>query len=179
MDKIFESKGCPKKQSLFLLSCGIILVIGGIFFLLLSNAKHKERAILTRNAYGTLISSSTIGGGYVLNEDGRKMFMILGFIVLVLGISAICSLRVLKKSVFTVYEGYIEGVQYVPLFIVNLKSEFHLEYNQIVDVQVSQGIYGQMLKIVAKGGNYMVTLKEDGEKGIAYIRREIKNVSEV
>ena len=179
MKKIFESKGCAKKQTLLFLSCGIILVICGIFLMLISNAKRDGTKVFTRSAYGTLISSGTIGGGYVLNEDGRRMLMIFGVVALIFGISAICSLWVLRKSAFTVYEGYVEGVQYIPLFIVNLKKEFHLEYDQILDVQVSRGTFGQTVKIVTRGGNYNVTLKEDGEDGIAYIRQKIRNLSQL
>lgn len=174
MKKIFESKGCPKKQTILYLSCGIVSIIGGIFFVLLSNAKHRASAVQAYTPYGKLINSSTIGGGYVLSEDSRKTFMILGFIAIILGILMISNLQVLKKSTFTVYEGYVEGVQYVPLFIVNIKREFHLEYDQVVEVQISQGSFGQVARVVTKGERYDIILAEDGEEGIAYIREKIK-----
>lgn len=136
----------------------------------ISQAKRKGVSV-----YSSL-GSGTIGGGYVLSESGRKTLITLGIVLIICGVLIMCDLLVMKKSIFVIYEGHIEGVQYVPLFIINLKREFNLEYNQIIDIQVSQGSFGSVVKIVTNGGNYGMILKDDGKEGIEYIRQKIKMV---
>lgn len=167
--KVYESKGIPKKQAVIMLVCSIILAVCGIVFIILSKARRK--GVTIQSSFG----SGTLGGGSVFNEEGQRILVILGILCIVFGVCFLLELIQIQKSVFRIYENHIEGIQYIPVFIVTLKKEFNLEYGQIVEIQITKGMFGSVLKIVSQGGRYGVTLKTNGEKERAYIRQKMKN----
>lgn len=167
--KVYESKGIPKKQAVIMLVCSIILAVAGIVFIILSKARHK--GVTIQSSFG----SGTLGGGAVFNEEGQRILVILGILCVVFGICYFMDILIMQQSVFKIYENHIEGIQYIPVFIITLKREFNLEYGQIVEIQLTKNMFGSVLKIVSQGGKYGVTLKTNGEKERAYIRQKMKN----
>ena len=146
---IFESKGLSKTHRIVMFVTPVVVLLCGILFIVLSGAKHSGTTIYNY----TTGYSGTIGGGYVLEEEAREMFKMIGIVLCALPVVFAYGGYKSNQSYIKVYEDHVEGCQNG----LAAKS-FNLKYSQISHIDppsAASSIVTPSVTIVAGGDKYV------------------------
>lgn len=127
---LYESKGAPTRATTSFVLGGIFLPICGLFFIIIANMKRNGLYISTGH------NSGYIGGGYMISEEGRMTFTVIGICVIVLGVIFLFSLIPVSKTTFQIFERHIEGMYYLPILGICIRRDYYYNFNQIMGVQI-------------------------------------------
>lgn len=131
---LFKSKGIRGSHKCVMFVCDIILLICGVAGIFLSQMKHATHRATISTTAGNIISSSDLGGGYVLKENARNIVLIISIILIILALLYLESIIMSNKSYIKVFDNHIEAIQYAAFFII-IKKPLNITYDKIKDVE--------------------------------------------
>lgn len=144
---VFESKGLSKTHRIVMFVTPVVVLLCGILFIALSGARHSGTAVYTSSYSGT------IGGGYVLEEEARDAFKMIGIVLCALPVVFAYGGYKSNQSYIKVYEDHVEGCQN------GLAAKnFNLKYSQISHIDppsAASAMVTPSVTIVAGGDKYI------------------------
>jgi len=144
---VFESKGLYKAHRFLMFVTSVVVLLCGILFIAVSGARHSGTTVYTSSYSGT------IGGGYVLDEEARDVFKMIGIVLCALPVVLAYGGYKSNQSYIKVYEDHVEGCQNGLV-----AKSFDLKYNQISHIDppsVASPMITPSVVIVIGGEKYI------------------------
>lgn len=160
--ELYSSKGYPEAYRKRSTLWGILGILGGILFIIFSQAKHSSSQ-MTIYSNGRAVNSGILGGGNMFSADGQQMLLLIGVAFIILGVGLFVWVNKLDESTaLTLYENKITGMA--------LSQKFVLDYAQVTEVLTDTvGMY-HTITLITAGHKYRVIVTHDEEQAAEIIR---------
>lgn len=171
---LYKAKGLQKSHNTIMTVMIVISAILEIVLMIMSQAKQEALNATVVTSSGYTVSSGTLGGGYVLSEDGRNFMMGIGIVLIVIALLSIETLVLSNKSYITVFDSRVEGMQYAA-FIFCVKKPINVAYDKIKDVQYikAQNALSTDKIVLHTGYDKLIIVVKDCEKAYQIIKEKI------
>lgn len=172
---LYESKGCRKSQRARCIVPAIILVMIGIVFIVMSQAKHEVHEVVSGSGYmengvyhQTSGKKGYMGGGDMFPEEVKTMLTVMGVISVLGAALSIDTLIGMNRCWIKIYQDRVEG----QTFKMGVKKEIiDCAYPQIQSVQMEKDFL-----ILNTGGRKLKLLSHDNKRSFELINQFLRRV---